>query len=113
MEKENNKNRLTAKITAFIAASEIGQLKPGVVGKEYKCSGYFTTYCDLSSSRITPWLHAPGGAIRVTALRELLMMIDDDTLKQLLRINDGLFELCKQLTEKREIETSSRLTPLV
>ena len=50
MEKENNKNRLTAKITAFIAASEIGQLKPGVVGQEYKCSAYFTIYYDLSSS---------------------------------------------------------------
>ena len=41
------------------------------------------------------------------------MMIDDDTLKHLLRINDGLFQLCKQLTDKREIETSSRLIPLV
>jgi len=41
------------------------------------------------------------------------MVIDDDTLKQLLRINDGLFQLCKQLTDKCEIETSSRLIPLV
>ena len=41
------------------------------------------------------------------------MMIDDDTLKQLLRINDGLFPLCKQLTDKRDIETSSRLISLV
>ena len=41
------------------------------------------------------------------------MMVDDDTLKKLLRINDGLFQLCKQLTDKREIETSSRLIPLV
>jgi len=32
------------------------------------------------------------------------MMIDDDTPKQLLRINDALFQLCKQLTEKRDIE---------
>ena len=39
------------------------------------------------------------------------MMIDDDTLKQLLRINDGLFQLCKWLTEKADIETSSRLIP--
>jgi hypothetical protein len=30
------------------------------------------------------------------------MMIDDDTLKQLLRINDELFKLCKWLNEKRE-----------
>ena len=37
----------------------------------------------------------------------------DDTLNRLLRINDGLFQLCKQLTDKREIETSSRLIPLV
>ena len=41
------------------------------------------------------------------------MMIDDDTLNRLLRINDGLFQLCKQLTDKRDIETSSRLIPLV
>jgi len=41
------------------------------------------------------------------------MMIDDDTLKQLLRINDALFQLCKSLNEKRDIETSSRLIPLV
>jgi len=41
------------------------------------------------------------------------MMIDDDTLKQLLRINDELFQLCKSLTDKRDIETSSRLIPLV
>ena len=41
------------------------------------------------------------------------MMIDDGTLKQLLRINDALFQLCKWLNEKRDIETSSRLIPLV
>ena len=41
------------------------------------------------------------------------MMIDDDTLKQLLRINDELMQLCKSLTDKRDIETSSRLMPLV
>ena len=41
------------------------------------------------------------------------MMIDDDTLKELLRINDGLFRLCKFLNEKRDIEVSSRLIPLV
>lgn len=41
------------------------------------------------------------------------MMIDDDTLKQLLRIDDELMQLCKWLNEKRDIETSSRLTPLV
>jgi hypothetical protein len=41
------------------------------------------------------------------------MMIDDDTLKQLLRIDDGLMQLCKWLNEKREIEISSRLIPLV
>jgi hypothetical protein len=32
------------------------------------------------------------------------MMIDDDTLKQLLRINDELLQLCKFLNEKRDIE---------
>jgi hypothetical protein len=41
------------------------------------------------------------------------MMIDDDTLKQLLRINDELFQLCKWLNEKRDMATSSRLIPLV
>ena len=41
------------------------------------------------------------------------MMIDDDTLEQLLRINDELMELCKWLNEKRDIETSSRLIPLI
>jgi hypothetical protein len=41
------------------------------------------------------------------------MMIDDDTLKQLLRIDDELMQLCKWLNEKRDMETSSRLIPLV
>jgi hypothetical protein len=54
-----------------------------------------------------------GGAIGVAALRELFMMIDDDTLKQLLRINDELLQLCKFLNEKRDMATSPRLIPLV
>lgn len=41
------------------------------------------------------------------------MMIDDATLKKLLRIDDGLLQLCKWLNEKRDVETSSRLIPLV
>jgi hypothetical protein len=43
------------------------------------------------------------------------MMIDDDTLKQLLRINDELVlvQLCKWLNEKRDMDTSSRLIPPV
>jgi hypothetical protein len=41
------------------------------------------------------------------------MMIDDDTLQQLLRISDELLQLCKFLNEKRDMETSSRLVPLV
>jgi hypothetical protein len=40
------------------------------------------------------------------------MMIDDDTLKQLVRIDDEL-QLCKFLNEKRDMETSSRPVPLV
>ena len=40
-------------------------------------------------------------------------MIDDDTLKQLLQINDELFQVCKWLNERRDLETSSRLLPLV
>jgi hypothetical protein len=39
------------------------------------------------------------------------MMIDDETLKQLLRINDELLQLFKWLNEKRDMETSSRLIP--
>jgi hypothetical protein len=31
------------------------------------------------------------------------MMIDDDTLKQLLRISDELLQLCKFLNEKHDI----------
>jgi hypothetical protein len=41
------------------------------------------------------------------------MMIDDNTLKQLLRIDDELMQLCKWLNEKRDMGTSSRLIPLV
>ncbi len=41
------------------------------------------------------------------------MLIDDTTLKQLLRINDELMELCKWLNERRDMGTSSRLIPLV
>ena len=41
------------------------------------------------------------------------MVIDDESLKQLLRINDELMQLCKFLNEKRDMETSSRLIPLV
>jgi hypothetical protein len=33
------------------------------------------------------------------------MMIDDDTLKQLLRIDDELMQLCKWLNEKRDMES--------
>jgi hypothetical protein len=51
-----------------------------------------------------------GDAIGVAALRSPFMMIDDDTLKQLLRINDELMQLCKRLNEKRDMETSSRLS---
>jgi hypothetical protein len=41
------------------------------------------------------------------------MMIDDETLNKLLRINDELLQLCKFLNEKRDMEISSRLIPLV
>jgi hypothetical protein len=41
------------------------------------------------------------------------MMIDDDPLKKLLRINDELMQLCKFLNEKRDMENSSRLIALV
>jgi hypothetical protein len=38
-------------------------------------------------------------------------LIDDHTLKQLVRINDDLLQLCKWLNEKRDMETSSHLIP--
>jgi hypothetical protein len=41
------------------------------------------------------------------------MMIDDDTLKQLLRIDDELMQLCKWLNERRDMTTTSKLIPLV
>ena len=41
------------------------------------------------------------------------MMIDDDTLKQVLRVNDELMQLCEWLNQTRDTETSSRLKPLV
>src|SRR5262245_49306307 len=49
-------------------------------------------------------------------LAALRSSIHDDRqryLNRLLRINDGLFQLCKSLTDKRDIETSSCLIPLV
>jgi len=39
------------------------------------------------------------------------MMIDDDTLKQLLRIDDELMQLCKFLNDKRDMKISSRRQP--
>jgi hypothetical protein len=39
------------------------------------------------------------------------MLIDDDTLKQLLRINDELLQLCKWLKEKRDMELHPALYP--
>ena len=39
--------------------------------------------------------------------------MDDDSLKELLQINDELIELCKRLNESRDFYTSSRLIPLV
>jgi hypothetical protein len=41
------------------------------------------------------------------------MIDDDNTLKQLLHVNDELLQLCKWLNEKRDMATSSRLIPLV
>jgi len=41
------------------------------------------------------------------------MVIDDDTVKQLLRINDELLQLCKWLNERRDMTTSSKLMPHV
>lgn len=41
------------------------------------------------------------------------ILIDDDTLKDLVRIDDDLLQLCKWLNEKRDTVTTSRLSPLV
>jgi hypothetical protein len=41
------------------------------------------------------------------------ILIDDDTLKDLVRIDDDLLQLCKWLNEKRDTARSSRLSPLV
>jgi len=41
------------------------------------------------------------------------MVIDDDSLKELLQINDELIQLCMWLNERRGLDTSSRLIPLV
>jgi hypothetical protein len=41
------------------------------------------------------------------------MQIDDDTLRQLLRINDDLLQLCKWLSERHDLDSASRLIPLV
>jgi hypothetical protein len=35
------------------------------------------------------------------------MLIDDDTLKQLLRINDQLLQICKLLMEKHDKDHAS------
>lgn len=43
----------------------------------------------------------------------MALYIDDDTLKQLLAINDELFQFCKWLNEKHELEVSSHIIPLV
>jgi len=40
-------------------------------------------------------------------------VIDDNTVTQLLRINNELLQLCKWLSGRRDMETSSRLMPLV
>ena len=78
------------------------------------CSGYFTTCYDVSSSQIRPQsLGSTAWPLGKTNVDCSDMMIDDDTLKQLLRINDELMQLCKWLNEKRDMETSSRLIPLV
>ena len=41
------------------------------------------------------------------------ILIDDDTLKDLVRIDDDLLQLCKWLNEKRDTVITSRLSPLV
>jgi hypothetical protein len=87
------------------------RLKPGVVGSP----AYFTTCYHLSSwkNNSTKQSGKPAWSPAKSNVDYSTMMIDDDTLKQLLRINDELLRLCKWLNEKRDMETSSRLIPLV
>lgn len=40
-------------------------------------------------------------------------MIDEDTLRHLLRVNDKLLQVCKRLKEKNETEASWQLIPIV
>jgi hypothetical protein len=40
-------------------------------------------------------------------------MIDDEGVERLLRINERLFELCKSLNDRNDVETASRLIPIV
>ena len=62
---------------------------------------------DFCQRRKSAW--SPGESQR----RLPRMMIDDNTLKQLLRINDNCCSYAKFLNEKRDMATSSRLIPLV
>jgi hypothetical protein len=64
--------------------------------------------CSLAA--LTPHASWRYRGVRFTST---FMAIDDNTFKQLLRINDELLQLCKWLNEKRDMETSSRLIPLV
>jgi hypothetical protein len=52
-------------------------------------------------------------AVRLNQSKLPRMMIDDDTLKQLLRINDELMQLCKFSEPKTDMAISSSLIPLV
>jgi hypothetical protein len=40
-------------------------------------------------------------------------MMIDDTLKELLRINDELLRVCRWMNERRDTDTASRLVSLV
>ena len=50
---------------------------------------------------------------RAKKMTSRFILIDDDTLKDLVRIDDDLLQLCKWLNEKRDTVTTSRLSPLV
>src|SRR5262250_1956744 len=97
---------------AFIGASEISQTKTW--SGRRSISGLLISspamVCQVRGYTLTPyatWRYT------LAALGVPLMMIDDDTLKQLLRINDALFQLCKWLNDKCDMAISSRLIPLV
>jgi hypothetical protein len=69
----------------------------------------------IGNAHINLVVNSPGEALLGRAVKPNVDCHDVRRryLKQLLRINDELLQLCKFLNEKHDMETSSRLIPLV